>query len=126
MAKVRSAMDALAAEIQAERKDARRGDIFGDDISRLFRKRIAGALTPEEWAAILTEREESDPVIPPRITVNGRWPEGMPFNVVPPQLLAALPRLPSELEYRIVGRSLVLWDHHADLIVDFIPGAFTS
>jgi hypothetical protein len=35
-----------------------------------------------------------------------------------------LPELPSEPEYRIVGRDLALWDEHAALIVDIIPGAF--
>jgi hypothetical protein len=39
-------------------------------------------------------------------------------------LLWALPALPGELEYRIVGRDLVLWDEHAALIIDFIPNAF--
>ena len=33
------------------------------------------------------------------------------FGFVPPQLLAALPRLPAELQYRIIGNALVLWDH---------------
>jgi len=28
-------------------------------------------------------------------------------------------------EHRIIGKSLVLWDHHANLIVDFLPGALT-
>jgi len=54
------------------------------------------------------------------------WPEGVPFDFVPPQLLRSLPALPPELQYRIIGRSLVLWDHHANLIVDFLPGAFAS
>ena len=54
---------------------------------------------------------------------NMTWPEGVPFNYVPPQLIAALPPLPPELQYRIIGCSLVSWDHHANLIVDFLPGA---
>jgi hypothetical protein len=41
-------------------------------------------------------------------------------------MLAVLPPLPAELQYRIVGRSLVLWDFHADLIVDIMPGAFLT
>jgi hypothetical protein len=31
--------------------------------------------------------------------------------------------LPEELEYRIVGKNLILRDTGADLIVDFIPDA---
>ena len=92
----------------------------------MFRRRIATSLTPEDIDAILNDREEVDPIVVPRLQVNGRWPEAMPFNFVPPQLIAALPPLPEELQYRIIGRSLVLWDLHANLIVDFLPAAFTT
>ena len=54
------------------------------------------------------------------------WPEQVLFDFVPPQMLAALPRLPAELQYRIIGTALVLWDHHANLIVDFMPDAFAA
>jgi hypothetical protein len=125
MRPVRGAMDALAQRLQAARNDAKQGDIMTPAVARLLRKRIATCLTPEEWAEILAEADESS-VATARLDVNMRWPQGMPFNFVPPQLIAALPRLPQELQYRIIGRSLVLWDYHADLIVDFMPGAFSS
>jgi hypothetical protein len=125
MRKVRTAMDALASRIHAARRGAHQGDVFTPDIAALFRRRIATSLTPEDIEAVLSDREEGDPIVAPRLSVNDRWPERAPFNFVPPQLLAALPPLPVELQYRIIGRSLVLWDHHADLIVDFLPGAFT-
>ena len=66
------------------------------------------------------------PVTLPAIHVNDRWPKGVPFIFVPPQLLSALPPIPGELQYRIVGHALVLWDHHADLIVDVLPDAFAK
>jgi hypothetical protein len=37
--------------------------------------------------------------------------------------MAALPPLPPELQYRFVGRDLILWDIHSGLIVDFLPDA---
>jgi len=40
-----------------------------------------------------------------------------------PALLAALPALPEELEYRFVGWDLVLVDTHADLVVDILKDA---
>lgn len=123
---VRTAMDALATRIQAARKDARQGALLTDEVAIVFRKRIASCLSPEQMEEILQQREEGDPETVPPLVVNGRWPPTMPFNFVPPQLLAALPQLPPELQYRIIGRSLVLWDHHADLIVDFLPQAFTT
>ena len=123
---VRAAMDALASALRRARTNAHQGDIFTPAVARAFRARIAACLPPEQMAAILSEREEADPRVVPALEVNMRWPDGMPFNFVPPQLIAALPTLPPELQYRIIGRSLVLWDPHADIIVDFLPGAFTS
>jgi hypothetical protein len=35
----------------------------------------------------------------------------------------ALPTLPQGLEFRFVGRNLILLDTEANLIVDFIPNA---
>ncbi len=40
-----------------------------------------------------------------------------------PCVLDALPRLPHELQYRFVGRDLVLVDTHADLVVDILRNA---
>jgi hypothetical protein len=34
--------------------------------------------------------------------------------------LKLFPVLPAGLEYRFIGRYLILWDPHANLIVDFI------
>ena len=54
--------------------------------------------------------------------VNGRIPAGR--NTRPwPALLAALPALPHELEYRVVGLALVLVDVHADLVLDVLKDA---
>jgi hypothetical protein len=40
-----------------------------------------------------------------------------------PFLLEALPHLPHELQYRMIGRDLVLVDTHADLVVDIMRNA---
>ena len=119
----------LALRIRTARANARQGDLLRPDVARMFRHRIATCLPAAEWAAILAdnaaeaEDEEGMPA-PPALQVNMMWPEEVPFGFVPPQMLAALPRLPVELQYRIIGTALVLWDHHANLIVDFMPDAF--
>jgi hypothetical protein len=38
--------------------------------------------------------------------------------------MAALPKLPPELDYRSAGVALVLVDAHAGLVVDVLHGAF--
>ena len=121
------AVKALGMRIQVARVTARQGDLITPEVARLFRRQIATCLTPAEWQAIFDDRfrdEEGEPVEPPPLSVNMDWPGEVPFEFVPPELIKSLPALPQELQYRIIGRSLVLWDHHANLIVDFLPGAF--
>ena len=43
-----------------------------------------------------------------------------------PALLAALPALPEELQFRFVGRDLVLVDVHADLVLDILKDALPA
>ena len=129
MDEVRINMELLAGRLVRARPDARQGDIISDEVARLFRRRIASCLSPEEWTVILSELSEDEEGVPTPVVelrVNMAWPDQMPFGFVPPQLLSALPALPAELQYRIIGGSLVLWDHHANLIVDFLPRAFTT
>jgi len=121
------AVRALGRRIEVARIMARQGDIITPEVARTFRRRIATCLTPGQWKAVFDDqaRDEEGPAVgPPPLRVNMEWPAGVPFDYVPPQLLRSLPRLPEELQYRIIGRSLVLWDHHANLLVDFLPGAF--
>jgi hypothetical protein len=128
MTEIQASTRALALRIQLARANARRGDLITADAARMFRRHIATCLRPEEWAAIFADNAEGEEDVrigpPPTLYVNMEWPAQVLFGFVPPQLLAALPRLPAELQYRIIGSTLVLWDHHANLIVDFLPDAF--
>jgi hypothetical protein len=130
MRQIEAAMQALALRLRLVRANAQQGDLITPDIARLFRRRITTCLPADEWAVILSEATDEEQGVPagppPVLQVNMEWPDRMPFVFVPPQMLAALPRLPAELQYRIIGNALVLWDHHANLIVDFLPGAFIA
>ena len=55
--------------------------------------------------------------------VNAKYPEGAPVPTVPASVLLGLPTLPRPLEYRIVGKHLLLLDTEAGIIVDYIPNA---
>jgi hypothetical protein len=57
------------------------------------------------------------------LEVNQEYPQTSALQSTPPTLLSNLPKLPPELEYRIVGQELVLLDTKANLIVDLLPDA---
>jgi hypothetical protein len=57
------------------------------------------------------------------LRINYPYPETKAMSLVPPSLLLNLPQLPKQLEYRFVGRHLVLLDERANLIVDFMLNA---
>lgn len=113
---------ALAAAICKARADARQGDIFSPAMARQFRIVVAGALLEGGIEDMLASVEDENAVkIPAR--VNADYPAGASISLMPPCLLEALPPLPPELEYRFLGRDLIMWDVHAGLIVDFVPRA---
>jgi hypothetical protein len=121
---VHAAIQALAAKIRVARKAARRGEIFSPDIERVFRRTIGECLQGCNIDDLLTSLNEENPdglVLVPR--VNGAWPDEASYGPMPPHLLAALPPLPEELQYRFMNRDLVLLDVHANVIVDFIRKA---
>ena len=67
-----------------------------------------------------------DPDVKPRdvpLLPYADYPADAPVSTMPPPVLLKMPQLPKELEYRFVGKNLVLRDTVANIIVDFIPQA---
>ena len=114
--------DSLAAKIRAARKTAKPGEIFTPESRALFRRLMYPELKGKEGAETKAEIKEDAPAAM-ALKVNAKYPQNQPLPTVPPNVLAALPKLPEELEYRIVKRDLILRDVHANLIVDYIPNA---
>jgi hypothetical protein len=124
---IRESIDALAGKIRTARANARQGDVFTPEVERWFRLTLGECLAGvdiEDFLADINEEEWKDFVLVP--DVNGRWPAGAPLPTMPPHLLAVLPQLPEELQYRFMHRDLILWDVHANVMVDFIRGALMS
>jgi hypothetical protein len=113
---------ALAQAIRKARADARQGDIFSPAIVQYFRTVVADALREGDIHDMLAIVEEEN-TMHVSARVNADYPAGASIPFMPTCLLAALPPLPPELEYRFVARDLILWDVHAGLIVDFVPRA---
>ena len=121
-ARIKASQEALAKAIRSARADAKPGDIFSPEIAErlraLIHPQVAGAKGAQTKEAI---KEDAPPPI--ALKVNASYPEQAPLPSVPPNVLANLPQLPKDLEFRIVGNDLILRDVHANLIVDFMRHA---
>lgn len=117
------ARQVLATAIRKARATATQGDMFTPPVAVLFRTLIAEALTGRDVEALLGELTEEDAGVEhAHLVVNEPLPRGASHEM-PCVLLRTLPALPEDVEYRIVGRHLVLWDTHANLVIDFLPDA---
>jgi hypothetical protein len=120
-AKITSREVALGDALRKMRSTAKAGDVFGSDMTPLILEIVRA-----DWkrrpavdrAAIIAEMPK--PFVP---KVNMRYPVGQPLLTFPPNLLRELHQLPEDLEYRFVGRDLILRDVKANIIVDVIRHA---
>ena len=120
-AKLADTQQQMAQRAQEARSGARQGDIFTPEISDYFRRRIADTLAGPQGEKVRASLRHAEPLKGVQPKVNEKYPEGLPLQSTPPTLLLNLPTLPKELQYRIVGHSLVLHDVATNLIVDVIP-----
>jgi hypothetical protein len=120
-AEIRSAQRALARRIRVARAEAKEGTIFTPAISAEFRKVLLLEMTADILEAIMDDN-------PGEFShqINATYPEGQPFSTVPSNILSALPRLPDDVQYRFLGRHLILLDIRANVILDRIPCAIQS
>ena len=110
----------LAIAIRSARTAATQGDVFSAPAAAEFRRLIQGAMGAERVKKGVRDNQPS-PL--PQIHVNASYPVNLPVQAMPPSLLRVLPELPKGLEYRVVGRTLILRDVEANLIVDYMNEA---
>jgi hypothetical protein len=111
----------VAQRIRMARAQAKQGDIFTPDISVDFKRALAREMNAHTWKVIMDDNPGE--MLAP---VNGFYPEGKPLSTMPPNVLAALPKLPQDVEYRFVERHLILLDTRTKLILDRIPYAIRA
>jgi hypothetical protein len=110
----------LAAGIRAARSDAKAGDIFNgaaEQFRRIIQQDAQNRSVRDAFAAM----QEVPKHTPAR--VNADYPETAALATVPPLILNRLQRLPEGLEYRFMGRDLILRDSKANVIVDVLHEA---
>ena len=106
----------LADMIMTLRAGAQPGDIFAKEFQPYFIKIVQDDFKKRSAAdrkALVHELPRNV-----NVSINTVYPTTLPLITFPATLLRALPDLPPELEYRIVGRHLLLRDVKANLIVD--------
>ena len=118
-AKIQMAQEALAKRIMTTRAHAKRGDIFTPEITLRFRRLLRPELKDPDTKQLIQEDNPGNV----KFKVNGPYPDAEPLSTVPPNVLASLPQLPPDLEYRFVGKHLILRDSRANLVVDYIANA---
>ena len=116
------ATDALAGAIQRSRREAKVGSIFAEPVASVIKRRIADAVRDEKLVAVLADIDDEG-TGGPAPKVHLRLPVTAQMATMPAALLAVLPTLPKELEYRILGNYLILRDVDASLILDYVPAA---
>ena len=113
---------ALSKGIASARATAKPGDVFVPEMADYVRQALGEVFRRPEGKQLRSSILDENPV-GAAVRVNGPYPDAIPLSTMPPQLLSALPKLPEELEYRFIGERLILFDHHAHVIVDFLDRA---
>lgn len=108
----------LARRIRAARSSARRGELFTPSMERQV-KRLFGARVDAKTLPMIVEDNPGEF----RFKLNGSYPKEKPVATMPPNLLLMLPELPDDVQYRFVGRQLVLLDVRANVVIDYIRHA---
>jgi hypothetical protein len=114
--KVHDREAALGAMIKMLRPAAKEGDVLGAPFRAVLEREVRKDFLQRSAA----DRKALVQELPPKLklTVNMTYPPDLPLATFPAKLLQKLPDLPEELEYRIVGRNLILRDVTANVIVD--------
>jgi hypothetical protein len=120
--KLLAARRELANRIRVRRAGTTQGEIFTPQIAEYFRRQISTTLNGRSGADVRSTLRHAEPV-KMELQINQSYPEDVPLQSSPPTLLLNLPELPKGLEYRILGRELVLRDTDANIVVDYVPNA---
>jgi hypothetical protein len=116
--KISTREKALGEALIKSRPDAKPGDFFIKEVQPIIAKIIKDDFAKRS----LADRKALVQELPKglKVGVNEIYPSTLPLATFPGNLLKALPELPPELEYRTVGRDLILRDIKGNVIVDIM------
>lgn len=117
---VRTRQNLLADALRTRlRPNAKQGDLVTQATAAAITRDVQKAFNTPKRDLLLDELAEQNgtPANAGTPTVNQR----LDAPRVPPRLMESLPPLPKQLEYDFVGRTLVVRDVDADVVVDYVP-----
>ena len=120
-ADLQARQQALAAGLRNARKTAKPGDLVPVPVQEQIRETVKADFkrrSPEAKKAAFEEVPTG-----PVPGINKNYPDRAALPTVPPLLLASLPKLPDNLQYRFFGRHLVILDGDVEIVVDYIQDA---
>ena len=112
------AEEALAERLRAARPNAKQGELFTREVRDDFRRVLLLEVDAETMIALMDDNPGAFSV-----KINASYSKNRSLSTVPANILALLPRLPDDLQYRFLGPHLVLHDTRANVIVDRLPCA---
>jgi hypothetical protein len=107
----------LTIAVRKARAQARQGEIFTPAVGAAISAIVAADTTKrgaEAREALMSDVALAVPV------VNEPYPPEAPLGTFPALLIDALPPLPDDLEYRFMGRYLIIRDEATNLVVDYL------
>jgi len=112
---------ALAAALRGARAGAKQGDLIPLPVQEQIRETVISDFRGRTAAAKRASLE--DVPIGAMPGINTDYPEEAALATMPALLLARLPRLPDNLQYRFFGRHVVIVDGDVAIVVDYVRNA---
>lgn len=109
----------ICAKIRSGRSGAQQGEFFTPAVKAEFQRLIGLTMAGRDGVKVRKGLATDEPAVL-KLRVNDSYPSSEPLQTAPPTLLLNLPKLPPELEYRVVSKNLILRDVDANLIVDYM------
>jgi hypothetical protein len=118
VAQIKRGTLSLAHAIRRARPGAVEGDFFSAATGLEMRRALAIVVDADTWILIMDDNPGSF-----RSPIDGPYPDGKKHAMMPGTVLARLPQLPDDIEFRFIGPHLILYDVRANTIIDRLPNA---
>jgi hypothetical protein len=118
---IKEAQQGLVERIGAARSGAKQGDILSPEVAVIFKRLLRPEVREKGTKEVMKDDKINTAAV--SFKINQPYPDKQPRVTVPVNVLATLPKLPKDIDYRFVDKHLLLVDTRANTIIDYIPNA---